>query len=186
MFVLNSRAGIAKGKTNLYLQQKKSSLMTQTTFMANRLREVWLNGRWIAATNFTEQLEKTTWQQAVQKVGNLNTIAALTFHLNYYTAGLLQVLNGGALDIRDRYSFDGPQIQNEGDWQKLLKTFLGNAESFADAVAQLPDEKLDESFVDEKYGTYRRNLEGVIEHSYYHLGQITLIRKLIEEQKASQ
>ncbi|MCB0595975.1 MAG: hypothetical protein H6557_25915 [Lewinellaceae bacterium] len=54
-----------------------------------------------------------------------------------------------------------------------------NAEKFADHVENMPDEKLEEVFVDEKYGTYRRNIEGVIEHSYYHLGQISLIRKMI-------
>lgn len=45
----------------------------------------------------------------------------------------------------------------------------------------MPDQKLEEVFVEEKYGTYLRNIEGVIEHSYYHLGQISLIKKLIEE-----
>lgn len=41
-------------------------------------------------------------------------------------------------------------------------------------------EKLNLPFVNEKYGTYLRNIDGLIEHSYYHLGQITLIKKLIK------
>jgi hypothetical protein len=32
--------------------------------------------------------------------------------------------------------------------------------------------KLDEVFVDEKYGTYQRNIDGMIEHAYYHLGRL--------------
>ncbi|HBC04915.1 MAG TPA: DUF1572 domain-containing protein, partial [Aequorivita sp.] len=40
------------------------------------------------------------------------------------------------------------------------------------------DEKLNEIFADEKYGTYQRNIEGMIEHCYYHLGQISLLKKL--------
>lgn len=56
---------------------------------------------------------------------------------------------------------------------------MANSAAFADEVAQIPDEKLDEIFVNEKYGTYLRNIEGVIEHSYYHFGQIVLIKKLI-------
>jgi hypothetical protein len=43
----------------------------------------------------------------------------------------------------------------------------------------MEDALLDQPFVDEKYGSYLRNIEGVIEHSYYHLGQISLIRKMI-------
>ena len=56
-----------------------------------------------------------------------------------------------------------------------------NAEKFANQVELMSDEKLEEIFVDEKYGNYRRNIEGVIEHSYYHLGQISLIKKMMKE-----
>ena len=48
-------------------------------------------------------------------------------------------------------------------------------------MAQIQDEKFDAIFFDEKYGTYLRNIEGVIEHSYYHLGQISLLKKMIAE-----
>ena len=153
--------------------------MLRNEFISNRLREVLLNGHWIANTNFKEQLESIDWKQATQKVGQLNTIAHLTYHINYYLAGLLHVFNGGKLEIRDRYSFDLPPIQSEHDWEKLFTTLLTNAELFVNAVQEMPDSKFDEVFTDIKYGTYLRNIEGVIEHSYYHLGQISLIKKLI-------
>ena len=44
---------------------------------------------------------------------------------------------------------------------------------------KVPDEKLDEPFVKEQYGSCRRNIEGMIEYCYYHLGQISLIKKLL-------
>lgn len=153
--------------------------MTRSKLIANRLREVLLNGRWIANTNFQDQLATVNWEQATQKVENLNTIAALTYHINYYLAGLSKVLDGGPLDIRDKYSFDLPPIETEQDWMKLVHEFLTNAEKFANQVEEIPDEKLDAAFVDEKYGTYLRNVEGVIEHSYYHLGQVAIIKKII-------
>ena len=153
--------------------------MKRNEFIANRLREVLLNGRWIANTNYKAQIESLTWQQATQQVENLNTIAALTFHIDYYLGGILTVFDGGGLEIRDKYSFDLPPIKSEADWRKLVERFLTNAEKFAKQVEQMADEKLEETFVDEKYGTYLRNIEGVIEHAYYHLGQISLIKKMI-------
>lgn len=153
--------------------------MNRNTFIANRLREVFLNGKWIANTNYREQIEATNWQQAIEKVGSLNTIAALTYHINYYLAGVLKVVYGGPLDISDQFSFDAPPIENDAQWQSLVNTFLANAEAFATAIELMPAEKFDAVFADEKYGTYLRNIEGVIEHSYYHLGQIVLIRKMI-------
>lgn len=155
--------------------------MERNLSIANRLREVLLNGHWIANTNFKAQILSVNWKEATQKVGNLNTIAALTFHINYYLEGLLHVFNGGKLEISDKYSFDVPQIQSEIDWKTLVNSFLSNSEKFADQVEQLPDGLLHQPFVDEKYGSYLRNIEGVIEHSYYHLGQISLIKKMISD-----
>jgi hypothetical protein len=153
--------------------------MKRNQLIANRLREVLLNGHWVANTNYKEQLQQITWEQATQKIGSLNTIAALTYHVNYYMAGLLKLFETGVLEIKDKYSFDLPAIESEADWQKLVNGFLVNSEKFAVQVAQMPEEKLDQPFVEEKYGSYLRNIEAVIEHSYYHLGQISLIKKMI-------
>jgi hypothetical protein len=153
--------------------------MERNSDLANRLDEVLLNGSWIANTNFKDQLESVSWEQATQKIGSLNTIAALTYHVNYYLGGILNVFRGAGLEIRDKYSFDLPPIESEADWKSLIEEFVVNSENFVREVAKLPNSKLDETFVDEKYGTYLRNIEGVIEHSYYHLGQVSLIRKLI-------
>lgn len=153
--------------------------MTRNLAIANRLREVLLNGKWIANTNFKEQILSVSWEQAIQKVDNLNTIALLTFHINYYLVGLSNVFNGGKLEIKDKYSFDLPEIKSERDWNKLVNDLLSNSEIFAKQVEQMDESLLDLPFVDEKYGSYLRNIEGVIEHSYYHLGQVSLIRKMI-------
>jgi len=153
--------------------------MTRNLAIANRLREVLLNGKWIANTNFKEQILSVSWEQAIQKVGNLNTIALLTFHINYYLQGILNVFNGGQLEIRDKYSFNLPEIKSETDWNALVNDFINNSEMFANKVEQMADSMFDQPFLDEKYGSYLRNIEGVIEHSYYHLGQVSLIRKMI-------
>jgi len=153
--------------------------MTRNLAIANRLREVLLDGKWIANTNFKEQILSVNWEQAIQKVENLNTIALLTFHINYYLAGLLNVFAGGKLEIKDKYSFDLPEIKSEKDWNKLVNDFLVNSEIFANQVEHMEESMLDQPFADEKYGSYLRNIEGVIEHSYYHLGQVSLIRKMI-------
>lgn len=153
--------------------------MARNLTIASRLREVLLNGHWIANTNYKEQILSLNWQQAIRKIGTLNTIAALTYHINYYLAGLLNAFENGKLEIRDKYSFDIPQISSEADWNKLVADFLDNSEKFAKQVEQLDDSIFDQPFIEEKYGSYLRNIEGVIEHSYYHLGQISMVKKMI-------
>lgn len=153
--------------------------MTASKQLANRFREILLDGDWVVSTNYKVQLTDLTWQQATTKIGSFNTIAALTFHINYYIAGILNVLTGGSLDIKDKYSFDFKPIESKEDWQKLLDKMWDDAEKFAILLEQIPDNKLDEDFADKKYGSYLQNINAMIEHSYYHLGQITLIKKML-------
>lgn len=154
--------------------------MKESTQLANRFREVLLNGTWIANTNYKHKLSQVSFEKATQKVGNLNTIALLTFHINYYIAGVLNVFNGGDLEIRDKYSFDLPPLKSETDWESLKKELFDNSEQFAKHIEQMSSAQLEAAFVDEKYGNYRRNIEGMIEHAYYHLGQISLITKMVQ------
>ena len=149
--------------------------------ISKRFREVLLDGKWIANTNYKDLLSDIDWQQATQKIGTLNTIAALTQHINYYLAGILHVFEGGNLEIRDKYSFDFPPITSKEEWEDVLHTLVVNSEKFAKHIEQMTEEQLEQPFVKEEYGNYRRNIEGVIEHSYYHLGQISLLKKMILE-----
>lgn len=151
---------------------------TQSSQLANRFRELF-HGNWIANTNLRELLQDVNLETAFTEVSNLNTIGELTFHLDYYISGVLNVLKGGDLEIRDKYSFDLPPIHSEEEWNSLKNQLFSNADEFAKHVELLPTSKLDEAFVKKDYGDYRRNINGIIEHSYYHFGQISIIKKQI-------
>ena len=66
--------------------------MTTSTDLSNRLHEVFINGTWIANTNYTQQLTDINIVQANCKLPQLNTIVLITYHINYYIAGLIEVL----------------------------------------------------------------------------------------------
>lgn len=153
--------------------------MKSTSEIASRFREIILNGTWVANTNYKLQLENLDWETAIKPIENLNTIAVLAQHIDYYINGLNQVFKGGTLDIKDKFSFDFPPVLSQEEWDNFLDKFWNDSEEFASLIEQMPEEKLNEPFVAEKYGTYRRNIDCMIEHSYYHLGQIVLIKKLL-------
>lgn len=155
-----------------------NSIAQQT---ALRFREVILNGTWIANTNFKDQLDGLDHQIATTQIGSFNTIAVLAQHIHYYINGILNVFKGGNLDIRDQFSFDFAPITSQNQWETFLVQFWNDAEEFASFVEKMSDEQLNRSFVDEKYGTYLRNIDAMIEHSYYHLGQVVLLKKMIQK-----
>lgn len=154
--------------------------MTIPHQIAKHLREVHFGGNW-TTSNLKEHLKDVTWQQATTKMLSFNTIATLVFHIHYYVRLQLKVLEGGPLEGSDKLSFDHPPINNQQDWEMFLEKVWTDAETFASRIEKLPEHKLLEIFTDEKYGNYYRNLHGIIEHMHYHLGQIVLIKKIIQQ-----
>ena len=68
------------------------------------------------------------------------------------------------------------------EWAVSMEGLGINDNVRAQLVERLPQETLWEDFTDKKYGTYYRNLHGIIEHTHYHLGQILIIKKIIHAQ----
>ena len=154
--------------------------MNTTKQLAQHFRDVHFGGNW-TFVNLKNSLDDVTWQEATTKLHDFNTIATLLFHFNYYVNPVLKVLQGEPLIASDKYSFDCPPITSNEDWQKLVQKVLDEAALFAQEIEKLDELKLYDVFSEEKYGNYFRNLLGIIEHSHYHLGQISLIKKLIRQ-----
>ncbi len=158
--------------------------MSSIQQIAKHFKEVYFGGNW-TAVNLRDILSDIKWYQATTRVKNLNTIATLVFHINYYVNPVLKVLQGQPLNASDKFSFDVPIINSDDDWQKLLHKVFTEAELFARQIEALNEAQLFEDFADHKYGNYYRNLLGIIEHTHYHLGQISLIKKILHEQAVS-
>lgn len=135
-------------------------------------------GNW-TDVNLKELLSDISYQEANTQVGKLNSIVALTFHINYYIEIVIRVLKGGSLEGNDKFSFDHPDVESQEEWQAMINRSLKNSKLLSELVKRLPEEKLWATFCDEKYGNYYQNIQGIIEHCHYHLGQISLIKKML-------
>jgi hypothetical protein len=156
--------------------------MSITKQLAKHLRDVHFGGNW-TVSSMKEHLSDVSWEEATRKIHSFNPIATLTFHVNYYVEVFLKKERGETLNAKDEYSFLVPPIHSQEDWENLLKKVWEDAEAAAKLIEEMPDEKLAEIFIAEKYGTYYRNIAGIIEHTHYHLGQMVLIKKLIREEE---
>ena len=154
--------------------------MNSTAQIAKHLREIHFGGSW-SDVNLKQKLADVTWQQATTQVHSFHPIATLVFHMNYYVAAALQFLQGGPLEASDKYSFDHPPIQSKQDWDQLLDKTWSDAENLACLIEKLPDSILGENFFDERNGNYFRNTYGLVEHNHYHLGQIALIKTMVQQ-----
>lgn len=152
--------------------------MNTTAQIAKHMNDVFFGGNW-TTSNLKDNLKDVNWQQATTKVYTFNTIATLVYHISYYVEAVTKVLEGEPLNAKDEFSFSHPPIQSQEDWEQLLNKIWKDVERFVKLIEKLPDSILGENFTDKKYGTYFRNLNGIIEHTHYHLGQIVIIKKIL-------
>lgn len=152
--------------------------MSLSKQLAKHLRDVHFGGNW-TTTDLKTTLTDVSWREATTQVYSLNSIASLTFHMTYYVDVLITVLEEHKLVGKDELSWNLPEIDSQESWENLQKSSWLKAEKAALLIEELPDEKLTEDFIDPKYGTTYRNIAGIVEHMYYHLGQIVIIKKLL-------
>jgi hypothetical protein len=154
--------------------------MFLTKEIARHVREVHFGENWTDSC-LKDQLEDVNWLEATTQIHELNTISSLAYHINYYIVAVIGVLQNKPLVAQDKESFNLPPISSQEDWNNLLEKIWADAEQFAKLIENFPEEKLFEDMSDKKYGSFYRNFQGIIEHFYYHLGQIAFIKKIIRE-----
>lgn len=156
--------------------------MQTSSQIAKHFKEVYFGGNW-TCSNLKDNVSDLSWTQATTKISSLNTIATLVYHINYYVNAVANVLEGKKLEAKDEFSFEHPPINSQKDWEAFLEKVWDDGNRFTSLIEKLPDEILWSHFVDEKYGIYFRNLQGIIEHAHYHLGQLALLKKMVLQTK---
>lgn len=146
--------------------------------LSKNLRALYFGKNW-TGVDYKSVLENLTWEEASKTVQDCNSILTLVHHTMYYMKVQMPVLDGEALVASDEDSFKHGALESEADWVALKKDMFSLVQSYAAKIENLPSHLLDKAFTDEKYGSYYRNIQGVIEHSHYHLGQIVIFAKLV-------
>lgn len=141
--------------------------------IAQHFHEVHYGNSWTDVA-MKDVLKDISWQQAVKKVGDTNTIAVLVHHMDFYNL----VVYARLLESSEKFEHEDSfriQVENQADWDKLVKRYFDNVEMIHRKILELDESKL---FELKTANTLYKNLHGLVEHIHYHLGQISLLKKL--------
>ncbi len=154
--------------------------MTTSQQIAQHLYDVHKGDNW-TDVNIRNTLDNVTWQQAIAiTAASKNSIAALLYHIGFYTNIVHQRLQGTDPYINDINGFDHASIGNEEDWKEIIKQCFEAALSLEEYLQNYPDDKLFMPLFEDRPTAYK-TLHGLIEHTHYHLGQIVLIKHLVQQ-----
>ena len=150
----------------------------KSQILAKRFDDVIFNGKHIAGTNYHAFLQEIDYETATSQALHVNSIAHLTRHVHYYINGVAYALQTGHLKIRDAYSFDFAPLQQEIEWNHVKSEFFKDATTLSQLIKGTNEFKLSLPFINEKYGSLEHNINMMVEHCYYHLGQMILLSKI--------
>lgn len=148
--------------------------MKLTEAIAQHFYEVNYGNNWTDAC-MKDVLSGISYRQATQQVGNANTIALLLFHIDFYNLVVLDRLLGTSRAFQHEESLQTPSIHSTAEWLQLQQKYFENVDRLHAAILDFPDDRL---FETTSRNTPYKNLHGVVEHIHYHLGQISLLKKI--------
>jgi uncharacterized damage-inducible protein DinB len=152
--------------------------MTMTEQLAENLLNVFEGENW-TEVSIADILFDISYVEAGQKTAaSQNSIAGLVHHLLYWNSVILQRIQNDDPEIPEINGFDVQVLASERDWQLLIAQTRRSFTELAEAIKLFPPDQLNHPTNFGK-STFRKNLFGIVEHAYYHLGQIVVIKKLI-------
>ena len=148
--------------------------MTLPQHLGHHFRQAYFGGSF-SERHLAGELRDLSLAQARRSVNGGNSVLAIVYHLHFYVRGVASVLQGGPLDMRDGASWETPAVETEEEWRGFVAEVLAEGEVLAKALEALDEDAAWAPFYRPANAPVLTNALGVLEHVYYHLGQIVLI-----------
>ncbi len=118
----------------------------------------------------------TAGEASARPVAGAHSIVELVLHIAAWERVARRRLEGDAAQI-----YNTPEDWPAGDvseeaWREALKTLVEENEKLRASILPLDDAKLDEPIYEGMSSIYV-TLQGVVQHSLYHAGQIAVLKK---------
>jgi len=129
--------------------------------------------------NIVDTLGIITAKKAVKKISNNhNSIWEITNHVISWRLNVLQRVKGKTMVSPDNNYIEPVKDQTAKAWKATLKQLKDSQKQWLDFLNTFPEKDFEKVYKNNSM-TYYENIQGIIQHDAYHLGQIVLLAKLI-------
>ncbi|WP_346236297.1 DinB family protein [Niabella insulamsoli] len=147
--------------------------------IAQHLIDVHCGGNW-TEVNVEQIVKSTRWQDAAIKAPfSPNNMAMLLYHITYWNRIVAQRGHGVFPEINRENGMNAPMIENEEEWDKLIKDNRLSAHELATVIEGYDIGNLFSPILSGHSSAYK-NFQGQVEHVHYHLGQMVMLKKYLE------
>ena len=158
--------------------------MTEVERIVDQLNRAFEGEAWHGPA-VMEILQGITAEQATARpFDQAHSIWELGLHIAAWLRACRSRLEGDRTQLTD--SEDWPAVTDTGDqaWADARKSIKQAQTELGSAISLLDDSRLDQPIIEGMSSVYV-TLQGVIQHSLYHAGQIAILKKTISERQKS-
>jgi uncharacterized damage-inducible protein DinB len=118
----------------------------------------------------------------VKPPGLSHSIAGLLAHMIAWRTFVIEKMkNNEAFDINPETNFPDIHITSLEGWKSLNNEFIKTQDTILDLIQNINSNTFKKIVPGRTY-SYSHMLQGIIQHDIYHLGQISLIDKMLKSQ----
>jgi uncharacterized damage-inducible protein DinB len=152
--------------------------MTEINRILDQLKRAYEGNAW-HGPSIKESLNGVTAAQALARpLPNAHSIWELVHHIAVWEDVGRRRLEGDPAEVPISTPEDWPPAEDASDaaWEKAKAALERGHQALVDAIARVPESRLDEPVLEGKSTVYV-TLHGVIQHDLYHAGQIAILKK---------
>lgn len=152
--------------------------------IAEHILEVYEGDNWTEVT-----VKKTLSDVSLREATTIshaspNTIASIIFHMRFYNDIILQRCRGIAPGIdATTNGFNVHALTSQDEWEALKEDCGNSFKALHSEVVHMHESHLWDTSPNANSPIFKQ-LIGITEHNYYHLGQIVIIKNLIRHSNA--
>jgi uncharacterized damage-inducible protein DinB len=145
-----------------------------------QLEDFYKGDPWVT-DNFRKKIRPIAEAEAILRIeGHNHSIAQLVSHITAWTNFGLQKLTGNNdFDIEDNSPADWPQ---DDDWDRVCSEFGTSHQNLLLAIRDFPSDRWNSKVPGRNY-SFLYMINGIVQHDYYHYGQIGSVLAAIKKTK---
>lgn len=136
------------------------------------------NGEPWIDVSLTDSLHAISYQKAAQKYRDCNSIWEIVNHIIAWRENVLQRVQGKAISTPSHNYFQAIPTISEETWKTTLQNLELSQQKWISFLEHFNENDFDKVYPNNNINYYE-HIHGIIQHDAYHLGQITLLSKLI-------
>lgn len=150
----------------------------ETKRIAEQLRLVLSGDTWTGICAKEILAGITAEQAALRPLANAHTIWELVLHIETYLAAARDPLAGKPMPHIYKTPADWrvPEDTSAAAWKEAVAQVQRSGKALAEAIERFDPARLGDTVPNRQYSFYYL-LHGVVQHTFYHLGQIMMVKK---------